>query len=162
MKISQIFGAQLMLGTKKCYVTGVLRVDERIVQLKCVGASERTFFINFDGVRFDGETLLGGEVAKEDKTAQAVKLGKPCFLSNGQFLGRVDDLIFNGRKISHVVVARKKRPFANFCEKDALIFGENVATPTRKRAIKPLSLPHIDGRIEIVDENYIKGVLTKL
>lgn len=162
MKISQILGAKIVLGERECYVTSVLRINERIVQLKCVGASERAFFINFDGVRFDGETLWGGEVATENKSAQKIRLGKPCFLANGKFLGRIDDLLFSGQKISHFIIARKKRPFANFCEKDAIIFDEIVAKNPRKRTIKPLSLPHIDGRIEILDENYIKGVLTKL
>ena len=162
MKISQILGAKLMLGKREYYVTGAMRVGERIVQLKCVDASERAFFINFDGVRFDGETLWGGEVATENKGAQKIRLGKPCFLANGKFLGRVDDLLFSGQKISHFIIAPKKRHFANFCEKDALIFDEIVAKTPRKRTIKPLSLPHIDGRIEILDENYIKGVLTKL
>lgn len=157
MKISTLYGSKIYGRNGNGYIIGILREENRILQLKCASENEKIFFVNYNRIK-----TINGELYYTDKTRKNtrgtnVRLGKDCFFNCGKHVGKLTDLECIGEKITHFYIAEKKRAFEKFKERDAIILGSDKNTPS--------SLPHTQDELineAIITGEYVKSVLTKL
>lgn len=156
MKISTLYGDKIYGKSGNGYVLGVLREGNKILQLKCASENESVFFVNYNQIKNVNGNLYYTEKTCKDQRGVYIRLGKDCFFSCGKRIGKLTDLECNGERITHFCIAEKKRAFANYKERDAIIIEDKNTVD---------SFSHVqDERINnaITQGEYVKSVLAKL
>ena len=127
MKLSQIFGKIVESPSGRSgYVISVNARGNQITSLSCADRDELEFDIPAKNIKSIKNTVaysLGGWRG-EDETN--VRLGKPVFDSEGNYIGRLTDITFDKFVITHVYVGNRKFSADDVICGDVVIIKNNI------------------------------------
>ena len=131
MKISWLFGKKVESPTGKSgYVLRVNAVGYDITSITCVDDDEQEFCIPVKNIRSIKNTVIytrSGECGDADKS---IVLGKPVFDSEGNFVGKLTEIVTEKYRIVSLFAGNKK------FSADDVIYGDGVIIKSRVRFLK--------------------------
>ena len=109
MKISCLFGKKVEsnLGNRG-YILRVNAIGKDITGFTCVDFDEQEFYIPVKNVKSIKNTLTYSHTGNENVSEKSLCLGKPVFDCEGNFVGRLNDIVTEKYRIINIVVGNKK------------------------------------------------------
>ena len=130
MKISWLFGKTVESPTGKSgYVLRINATGRDITSLTCVDDDEQEFCIPVKNIKSIKNTVTYSR-AGEDNGAKSIVLGKPVFDSEGNFVGKLTEIVTEKYRIVSVFAGNKK-----FSAED-IVYGDGVIIKSSVRFLK--------------------------
>ena len=130
MKISLLFGKKVESPADKSgYILRVNAVGNSITSFTCVDDDEQEFCVPVDSIKSIKNTVTYSR-ACECGEGRSIALGKPVFDSEGNYVGKLTDIVTEKYKIVSLFAGNKKFP-----AEDA-VCGDVVIIKSRVRFLK--------------------------
>ena len=127
MKLSQVFGKPVESSAGRSgYVLSVNACGNKITSFTCADRDELEFDIPAKSIKSIKDTVkytYGGRRSGEEKS---VRLGRPVFDCEGNFIGKLTDITFDKFQITHIYVGNKKFSAEDVICGDAVIIKSSV------------------------------------
>lgn len=110
MKISELIGKRVQSadGGKSGYVLWVGALGTRVMGLCCADENERQFFVDATNVVSWGDVVTFEDRERLWLTATPVRLGIAAYDRNGNFVGRVTEMEFDGGALTKATIGKRK------------------------------------------------------
>lgn len=140
IKISSLYGKLVESKEgKRGYVISVNGLNYKLTCIICADENENRFVIPADNILRISENIIFKEGYCSGADTVPIRLGKACFDGEGNYLGALTEITFNGDNMSAAYVGRKKYPVQD------LAFGDAVIV--KRSARKLLANVEKDGKI---------------
>ncbi|MBE7088539.1 MAG: hypothetical protein E7370_03345 [Clostridiales bacterium] len=128
MKLSSLFGKTVQSANSSVsgYLVSVSVLQNKIAYLTCVDGDEKKFFVDIDSVICLNERIIFSNLATVLKRCDTVRLGKPCYLYDGKFMGYLTDFEVKGATLKYAVVGNRKFCVDDLCFGDAVIINKEA------------------------------------
>ena len=127
MKISQLFGKKVESASGKSgFVLRVNGIENDITSFTCVDDDEQEFDIPVKNIRSVKNAVTYSYTGKHGGNEKSISLGKPVFDCEGNFVGVLDEIIYEKYKIVSIVVGNKKFPAEDVICGDAVIIKSSI------------------------------------
>ena len=131
MKISLLFGKKVESPSGKSgYVLRVNAIGSDITSLTCADDDEQEFCIPVKNIKSIKNTVLYSKEGAQQSAEKSIALGRPVFDSEGNFVGKLTDIVTEKYKIVSIFAGNKK-----FSAEDA-VCGDGVIIKSRVRFLK--------------------------
>ena len=131
MKLSVYYGKKIESAEGRCgYVLCVNAEGGKLQSLTCADADEREFFVDVKSIKsVKTKILYKGEEIKES-SARPLRLGKPVFDCEGNYLGKLTDYTVENNTVTFAHIGNKK------FSADDLVSGDAVIIKSSARVLK--------------------------
>ena len=127
MKISQLFGKKAESASGRAgYILRVNGIGNDITSFTCVDSDEQEFDVPVKNVKNIKNSLTYSYAGKHGGSERSLCLGKPVFDCEGNFIGRLNDIITEKYRIIYIVVGNKKFSADDVICGDAVIIKNTV------------------------------------
>ena len=127
MKISHLFGKRVeSVSGRSGYILRVNSIDNDITSFTCADSDEQEFDIPVKNVKSIKNTVTYSYAGKHGGNEKSISLGKPVFDCEGNFVGRLDEIITEKYRIICAVVGNKKFSADDIICGDAVIIKNSV------------------------------------
>ena len=127
MKVSQLFGKRVesASGTSG-YILRVNAIGKEITSLTCADEDEQEFDIPVKNIKSIKNTVTYSYTGKHGGGERSLSLGKPVFDCDGNFVGRLTEIVTEKYTITSVSVGNKKFSADDIVCGDAVIIKSSV------------------------------------
>ena len=127
MKISQVFGKPVESASGRSgYVLSVNACGNKITSLTCADRDELEFDIPAKSIKNIKDKITYSYGGRRGDGEKSVRLGKPVFDCEGNFIGKLTDITFDKFVITHIYVGNRKFSADDVICGDAVIIKSNV------------------------------------
>lgn len=126
MRLSKLIAAEVESGDKNGYVIGVNISYDGDLSLVCADENEEEFSVLFDNIRSVKEKIVFSKANEADEFSAPVRLGKPVFDCEGNFIGRLTDIIIEKNSISAVIAGNRKFSACDIILGDAVLIKNSI------------------------------------
>ena len=127
MKISGLFGKKVESASGRSgYVLRVNSIGSDITSLTCADEDETEFDIPVKNIKSIKNTVTYSYAGKHGGNEAGISLGKPVFDCEGNFVGKLTDMVIEKYKIVSILVGNKKFSADDIICGDALIIKSNI------------------------------------
>ena len=131
MKISWLFGKGVeSVSGRSGYILRVNAVENDITSFTCVDNDEQEFDIPVKNIKSVKDSVTYSYAGKIGGAEKSISLGKPVFDCEGNYIGKLTEIITEKYKIVSVFVGNKK-----FSAED-IIYGDAVLIKSSVRFLK--------------------------
>ncbi|MDE6667518.1 MAG: hypothetical protein K2K38_04120 [Clostridia bacterium] len=128
MNVSLLYGKKVLSTEgRKGYVISVNAAAGKIECLTCADEDENEFFVDMKNVLKIGETILFEDRERAIKAAKPIRLGRASYDDGGMYLGNLEDMSCNGKRILRVKIGKKSY------SPGELVYGDVVIAKKTKR-----------------------------
>lgn len=128
MKVSLFYGKKCESTTgRQGYVIGVNASGLRLVSLTCADDGEKEFTVDVKNVRRVGNKVYYIEGQRPDESGTPLRLGKPVYDYEGNYIGKLTDFTAEHGKIIFAHVGSRKFDAADIVCGDAVIVKNSAA-----------------------------------
>ena len=127
MKISVLFGKKVESASGRAgYVLRVNGIENDITSLTCADDDEQEFDIPVKNIKSVKNAVTYSYAGKHGGNEKSISLGKPVYDCEGNFVGTLDDIIYEKYKIVCISVGNKKFPAEDVICGDAVIIKSSI------------------------------------
>ncbi len=127
MKLSQVFGKPVeSRAGRSGYVISVNACGNKITSFTCADNDELEFIIPAENIGSIKDTVTYTRIGDTAEGGKSVRLGKPVFDCEGNFVGKLTDVTFDKLTITHIYVGNKKFSADDVICGDAVIIKNSV------------------------------------
>ena len=127
MKISWLFGKKVESAAGRSgYILRVNVIGNDVTSFTCVDGDEQEFDVPVKNIRSIKNTVTYSYAGKHGGIEKSLVLGKPVFDCEGNFVGKLTEIITEKYRIISVVVDNKKFSAEDIIYGDAVIIKSNV------------------------------------
>lgn len=126
MRLSKLIGAKIGNGKKSGYVICVNENYDKELSLTCADENEEEFSVPVKNIRAVKDGFSYSKEDEADAFAKAVNLGRPVFDCEGNFIGKLSDVIIEKNKISAIIAGNRKFGAADVISGDAVLIKNSV------------------------------------
>lgn len=131
MKISCLFGKEVeSVSGRSGYILRVNAIDSDITSFTCVDGDEQEFDIPVKNIKSVKDTITYSYAGKHGGSEKSLTLGKPVFDCDGNYIGKLTDIIIEKYKLTSVFVGNKK------FSADDIIYGDAVLIKSSVRFLR--------------------------
>lgn len=122
MKISELYGKTVeSTAGKRGYVLSVKASGNRLECLICADEEENEFTVDINSVLKFGNIIVFEDRESAIKSSKPLRLGRASFDESGNYLGNLDEYLFNGKTLLKAKIGKKNYPAAELVCGDAVI-----------------------------------------
>ena len=127
MKISLLFGKKVESAFERSgYILRVNAIENDITGFTCVDVDEQEFYIPVKNIKSIKDTVTYTYSGKHGGVESSLTLGKPVFDCEGNFVGKLCEIVTEKYKLISVLVGNKKFSADDVICGDAVIIKNNV------------------------------------
>lgn len=127
MKLTQIFGKMVESPAGRSgYVISVNACGNKICSLTCADRDELEFDIPVKNIKSIKTNITFSYPASRGEEEKAVRLGKPVFDCEGNYIGKLTDISFDKFIITAIYVGNRKFPAEDVICGDAVIIKNSI------------------------------------
>ncbi|MDE7440246.1 MAG: hypothetical protein K2N23_07050 [Clostridia bacterium] len=127
MKLSQMFGKIVESASGRSgYIISVNACENRITSITCADRDELEFDIPAKNIKSIKDTVIYSYAGHCGENEKSVRLGRPVFDCEGNFIGKLTDITYDKFLITHIYVGNKKFSADDVICGDAVIIKNNV------------------------------------
>ena len=127
MKISLLFGKRVESASGRGgYIMRVNGIGNEITSFTCADEDEQEFDIPVKNIKSIKNTVTYSYAGKHGGSERSITLGKPVFDCEGNYIGRLTDIVTEKYEITSVFVGNKKFSADDIIYGDAVIVKSNV------------------------------------
>ncbi len=127
MRLSKLLAAEIENGEKSGYVFGVNENYDGELSLACADENEEEFTVPFDNIKSVKEKIIFSKTSEENGFSKPVRLGKPVFDCEGNFIGRLADIIIEKGQISAIIAGNRKFSASDVVSGDAVLIKNSIS-----------------------------------
>lgn len=126
MRLSKLIAAEVESGDKNGYVIGVNASYDGELFLVCADENEEEFSVPFKNIRSVKEKIAFSKASETDEFSSPLRLGKPVFDCEGNFIGRLTDIIIEKNLICAVIAGNRKFNACDVILGDAVLIKNSI------------------------------------
>lgn len=127
MKLSQVFGKPVESSTGRSgYVISVNAVGNKITSLTCADRDEVEFDIPAKNIKSIKDVVTYSYGGRRGADEKSVRLGKPVFDCEGNYVGKLTDISAEKNTITYVYVGNRKFSAEDVICGDAVIIKNSI------------------------------------
>ncbi len=127
MKLSQVFGKPVESASGRSgYIISVNACGNKITGFTCADRDELEFDIPAKNIKSIKDTVIYTRGGNRGDGEKSVRLGRPVFDCEGNFIGKLTDITFDKFTITHIYVGNKKFSADDVICGDAVIIKNSV------------------------------------
>ena len=127
MKVSLLFGKRVESASGRSgYILRVNAIGNDITSFTCVDNDEQEFDIPVKNIRSVRNTVTYSYAGKHGGLEKSLTLGRPAFDCEGNFIGKLSEIIIEKYEITSVFVGNKKFSAEDVICGDAVFIKSNV------------------------------------
>ena len=131
MKISGLFGKRVESTVERSgYILRVNAVGSDITGFTCADGDEQEFYIPVENIKNIKNTVVYSYAGKQKDGEKNLALGRPVFDCDGNFIGKLTDIVTEKYKIIYVLAGNKKFSV------DDIIYGDGVIIKNSVKILK--------------------------
>ena len=128
MRLSKLLAAEIENPNKKRgYVFGGNLNGDGDIILNCADENEDEFCVLLKNVRTVKDKLTFTKECDADEFSSPVRLGKPVFDCEGNFIGRLSDVVIEKNAVSAIIAGNRKFNYRDVVLSDAVLIKNSIA-----------------------------------
>lgn len=126
MRLSKLIAAEVENGNKTGYVICLNSSYDGELFLTCADENEEEFSVPLKSVKSVKEKIAFSKETEADGFSYPVRLGKPVFDCEGNFIGRLTDIIIEKTRIAAVIAGNRKFNASDIILGDAVLIKNSI------------------------------------